>query len=62
MNPISIGGWKKAKPNDILFLQAAINYTNIHFVDGTLLKVAYTLKRLEKRFVDFPLFFRGGFK
>jgi DNA-binding LytR/AlgR family response regulator len=58
MEPIAIGGFKKALPNTILFLQSEINYTHIHFVDGTVLKVAYTLRRLEKRFKDFPKFFR----
>jgi DNA-binding LytR/AlgR family response regulator len=58
MDPISIGGWQKALPSSILYLQSEINYTHIHFVDGTVLKVAYTLRRLEKRFKDFPKFFR----
>jgi two-component system, LytTR family, response regulator len=58
MNPISIGGYQKAIPETIIYLQAEINYTHIHFVDGTVLKVAYTLKRLEIRFKDFPKFFR----
>jgi DNA-binding LytR/AlgR family response regulator len=58
MEPISIGGWQKALPSSILYLQSEINYAHIYFVDGTTLKVAYTLRRLEKRFKDFPKFFR----
>ncbi len=58
MDPISIGGWQKAMPETILFLQSEINYTHIHFTNGDVLKVAYTLKRLEKRFVDLPHFYR----
>jgi two-component system, LytTR family, response regulator len=58
MNHIALGGYQKALPETILYLQAEINYTHIHFVDGTVIKVAYTLKRLETRFIDFPKFFR----
>jgi two-component system, LytTR family, response regulator len=58
MNPIAIGGYQSAMPQDILFLQSEINYTHINFNDGKALKVAYTLKRLEKRFKDYPNFFR----
>jgi DNA-binding LytR/AlgR family response regulator len=58
MDPISIGGWQKAMPETILFLQSEINYTHIHFTNGDVLKVAYTLKRLEKRFKDYPNFYR----
>jgi DNA-binding LytR/AlgR family response regulator len=58
MELIAIGGGKKSLPENIWYLQSEINYTNIHFTDGSVLKVAYTLKKMEKRFKDFPNFHR----
>jgi DNA-binding LytR/AlgR family response regulator len=60
MKLIAIGGFKKALPSDILFLQAEINYTHIYFTNGEVLKVAYTLRLLAKRFAALPYFFRSS--
>jgi DNA-binding LytR/AlgR family response regulator len=58
MDLIRIGGWQKAMPQDILFLQSEINYTYIHFIEGKVLKVASTLKLLSLRFKVYPNFYR----
>ena len=53
---ILIGGRKQANPNDIMILQADINYTIIYFKDGRKCIVATTLKTLESRFESFNFF------
>jgi two-component system, LytTR family, response regulator len=60
MELIAIGGFKKALPSDIIFMEAQVNYTKIHFADGEVFRVAYTLKKLAKRFEAMPNFFRAS--
>lgn len=55
---IYIGSWKAAEPKDIILLHADINYTNVHFADGRKLTIATTMKKLEKRFELYQMFFR----
>jgi two-component system LytT family response regulator len=44
--PIS-GGYQCCKPEDILFLKAESNYTEIHYLDGSKKLLSKTLKVLE---------------
>lgn len=55
---ISMGGRQNANPQEIILLQADINYTNVLFSNGRKLVVATTLKELEKRFANCTEFFR----
>jgi DNA-binding LytR/AlgR family response regulator len=55
---ISMGGRQNANPQEIILLQADINYTNVLFSNGRKLVVATTLKELEKRFSTCTDFFR----
>ncbi|GGD83537.1 hypothetical protein GCM10011514_54520 [Emticicia aquatilis] len=52
-NQVSIGGRQKVCPNEVIMLQADVNYSIIHLSDGTKLIVATTLKKLEERFRQF---------
>jgi DNA-binding LytR/AlgR family response regulator len=55
-NKIPIGGRKQVKPHEIMMLQADVNYTVIHFLNGKKAIVATTLKELESRFEPFNFF------
>lgn len=54
-NPIqiAIGGRQKVCPNEVIMLQADVNYSIVHLIDGKKLVVATTLKKLEERFSPF---------
>ncbi|WP_435355527.1 LytR/AlgR family response regulator transcription factor [Emticicia sp. SJ17W-69] len=55
-NTIPIGGFRWVKPNEIMLLQADINYTVIHFKDGEKFIVATPLKSLQARFEPFNFY------
>lgn len=55
---IFIGGRQTINPEDVIRLQADINYTYVFFSDGKKIVVATTLKELENRFSALPKFFR----
>jgi DNA-binding LytR/AlgR family response regulator len=56
-NPyLHIGGWLKVPPAEILFFEADINYTTIHFANGKKQMVATTLKAFEERFKPYNFF------
>jgi two-component system, LytTR family, response regulator len=55
---IAVGGWYNAKANQVIFLQADRNYTQIYLADGGKMTVAICLKKLEKRFATCQDFFR----
>jgi DNA-binding LytR/AlgR family response regulator len=55
---ILVGGRQNANPQEIILLQADINYTQVHLADGGKMTVATPLKILEKRFAACPAFFR----
>lgn len=56
---IAIGGWYNAKVNQVIFLQADRNYTQIHLANGSKMTVATCLKKLLiKRFAFYQEFFR----
>lgn len=57
-NLISIGGWKKVNPAEVVFLSADNNYTLVIFEDGNKVLVATNLSKLEKRFVATNFFYR----
>ena len=42
------GGYQCCKPEDILFLKAESNYTEIHYIDGSKKLLSKTLKVLEE--------------
>lgn len=50
---VSIGGRLAVCPNDVIMLQANINYSVVYLADGQRLLVATTLKKLEERFSNF---------
>lgn len=53
---ISIGGRQEVKPEEVLMLQAEINYTLVYFVNGRKTIVATPLKKLEERFSPFEFY------
>lgn len=55
-NYISIGGRQEVKPEEVLMLQAEINYTLVYFVNGRKTIVATPLKKLEERFTPFEFY------
>jgi hypothetical protein len=55
---IFIGGRKTINPEEVIRLEADINYTYVFFSDGKKIVVATTLKELESRFQGYPKFFR----
>ncbi|MCU0325078.1 MAG: LytTR family transcriptional regulator [Spirosomaceae bacterium] len=50
---IAIGGRQKVCPDEVIMLQADVNYSIVYLIDGTKLVVATTLKKLEERFSQF---------
>jgi DNA-binding LytR/AlgR family response regulator len=57
---IPIGGRKKLPPEDIILLEADINYTRLYLSNGESVIVATTLKKLEQRLVVFQNFVRSN--
>jgi two-component system LytT family response regulator len=57
-NQILIGSGRSSYPQEIILLQADVNYTNVLFSNGRKLTVATTLKILEKRLAECSTFFR----
>lgn len=55
-NTIALGGFRSVKPDEILLLQADINYTVIHFKDGEKFIVATPLKSLQSRLEPFKFY------
>lgn len=56
MNEIQIGGFRTVNPEEIMMLQADINYTVLYFIDGKKAIVATTLKKLESRLKPFNFY------
>lgn len=55
-NEINIGGRRQVKPNEIILLEADINYTVVYFKDGEKFIVATPLKSLQTRFEEFNFY------
>lgn len=55
-NTILIGGFRSVKPNEIVLMEADINYTVVHFRDGEKFIVATPLKILQSRFEPFNFY------
>lgn len=55
---IFIGGRQTINPDEVISLQADVNYTKVFFSDGKKVVVATTLKEIESRFRNCPKFFR----
>jgi DNA-binding LytR/AlgR family response regulator len=53
---IHIGGYQEINPNEVVMLQADINYTILYFADGKKTIVATPLKTLENRLVPFDFY------
>lgn len=49
METIHVGSWLKVDPFDIKLLRADINYTYIHFFDGSQVMVSTTIKKIQAR-------------
>ncbi|CAH0995387.1 hypothetical protein EMA8858_01508 [Emticicia aquatica] len=56
--PIQVGSRLAFLPNEMVFLEASINYTNLHLADGQKVIVSYHLGKLQKRLQGFPCFAR----
>jgi DNA-binding LytR/AlgR family response regulator len=54
---VHIGAWKDVHSQEVMLLEADVNYTKIYFQDGKKMMVATSLKELEVRF-NTPQFFR----
>ena len=46
---VSVGGWAKVNPAEVILLKAEVNYTQIFRNDGESFLVAMPLKELERR-------------
>jgi DNA-binding LytR/AlgR family response regulator len=57
---ISVGGRISLDPENIILLEADINYTKLYLNNGQSVIVATTLKKLEKRLIIFQNFFRSS--
>jgi DNA-binding LytR/AlgR family response regulator len=55
-NKISLGGFRSVKPEEILLLQADVNYTVVYFKDGEKFIVATPLKSLQSRLEPFNFY------
>lgn len=55
---ISIGGRKKVSPAEVVYFEADVNYTYVHFENGEKLLVSTNLKKIEDRFAECKYFFR----
>lgn len=55
-NKIALGGFRSVRPDDILLLEADVNYTVVHFKDGEKLIVATPLKSLQSRLEPFNFY------
>lgn len=55
-NTIAIGGFRSVRPEDIVLLEADINYTVVHFKDGEKFIVATPLKSLQSRLEPFNFY------
>lgn len=53
---ISIGGRQEVNPDEVVMLQAEINYTVVYFANGRKTIVATPLKTLEGRFSSYDFF------
>lgn len=53
---IHIGGYQEINPNEVIMLQADINYTILHFANGQKTIVATPLKTLESRLVPYDFY------
>ena len=49
---IPIGRRQTVNPQEVMLLQAEVNYTLLYFVDDKKIVVATPLKKLESRFVE----------
>lgn len=56
METIAIGGFRSVRPDDIVLLEADINYTVVHFKDGEKFIVATPLKSLQSRLEPFNFY------
>lgn len=56
--PIPIGGRTEVMPENIVLLEADVNYTRLYLINGEKLLVATTLKQLEERLYPYKNFFR----
>ncbi len=53
---IHIGGRQEVNPQEVIMLQADVNYTIVHFSNGKKAIVATPLKTLESRFSAFDFY------
>lgn len=49
---VHVGGRLNVNPEEVILLQADINYTRVFFIDGKSTLVATNLGKLENRFID----------
>ncbi len=55
-NLVHVGGRMRFCPTEIILLEGDINYTRLHFADGTVILTSTNLAKLESRFASFNFF------
>ena len=55
---IHIGSRRQVELEQVIMLQADLNYTYVHLLDGSSILVSCTLKKMAERFVAFDYFIR----
>ena len=53
---VNVGGRMKFCPSEIILLESDINYTRLHFADGSVILTSINLGKLEPRFISFNFF------
>lgn len=53
---IHVGGRMKFSPAEIILLESDINYTRLHFSNGTVFVTSTNLGKLEPRFIEHSFF------
>lgn len=53
---IHVGGRMRFSPAQIILLESDINYTRLHFSDGSIILTSINLGKLEPRFVEHSFF------
>jgi DNA-binding LytR/AlgR family response regulator len=53
---VPVGGRMQFSPSEIILLESDINYTRLHFADGTIVLTSTNLGKLESRFSSHNFF------
>jgi DNA-binding LytR/AlgR family response regulator len=53
---VHVGGRKQFSPSDIMWLESDVNYTRLHFSDGSVYITSINIGKLEARFASYNFF------